>query len=981
MANIILEDILSKYNEELPAFINRLDLQTFGLNWKLHNYQKKALENAIKTLHLYFHDRDYLENGYRNGSFNQYPELTVTKDNENFELLAENGYQEKDSKIDFLNFINRASFWMATGSGKTLVLVKMIEQLYHLANQKDEEGKGYIPAYDILILAPKNKILDQIKEHIEIYNKNASVKIELKSLKDWDGKNQQYRMSYDPNSITVYYFRSDNIRTEHTAEYIDYKSVLNNGNWYILLDEAHKGDSEASKSQQYFSILSKNGFLFNFSATFVDTIDIVTTAYNFNLKKFIEKGYGKHLKVIDEEFKNFNNRNDNDFTEDEKNKIVLKSLLILTAIKKETEFIKQINPELYHNPLLITIANEVNTIKADLKIFFEQLARIASNNYNLETSKEELIKSFQVNDKSKEYQFKTEKIHNDFISTIRSLTKQDILRQVFNAENPSQIEYTTLEGNSKEIAFKLKTSEKHFCLLHASDVVKWEDNTLEYYEHSKTPVSKSFFNEINNEQSEINILLGSRIFTEGWDSNRPNVINFINFGVSKDAQKLVLQATGRGVRIQPYKGIRKRLDKLSKSEIKKIEQILPTEKRIEIIEQKKNLPIETLYIFATNKDVIKTIIGELNKNKTTKDWSYVKGIEKNDIKEELIIAEYTEAYNNIPPYRLSEEEYKELIKYIGKNESSNDKIILLQVFKVAKTIIDTLKEIRTEGRIIIEGENKRRSPIDNLILLDKHFHTKPKKLNKLKTVTDEIKHYKEIQVAHATENEINQLEEIIKKKALGKAKLTKEELFNKVRENEITYEEYNLELEKISIPDRDDFVINKNQVVLKININFLKEHFYKPILETDEQFKEYVRNIITEPSEIDFLNRLNDNKSILEKYDWWYFSKLVENVDDIYIPYYDTEKQEYRKFYPDFIFWLKKDDKYIIKFIDPKGSEIGHRNTKDKANGYSNIFNDIKLKHNDLEVKTDLFFFNDRKTGFTELDKYYTRDFNKMFGD
>ena len=973
MAEIILENILSKYDKELPAFFNNLDYQTFGLNWQLHDYQQKALENAVKALHIYFKDKQFLEQEYQAINYNAiYPELSVSKDNTNFQLLADNGYPVIDNKIDFLNFINRASFWMATGSGKTLVLVKLIEQIYQLANQK------HIPAKDILILAPKNKILDQIKEHIEIYNKKANIRIELKDLRDWSEVKQQQINFYGTNVLTVFYYRSDNIRAEHSSEYIDYRSIINNGNWYILLDEAHKGDSEYSKSQQYFSILSKNGFLFNFSATFVDTIDIVTTAYNFNLKKFIEKGYGKHIKIIDEEFKNFNNRNDNDFTEEEKYKIVLKSLLILTAIKKGTEFIKQINPDLYHNPLLITIANEVNTDTADLKIFFNQLARIATNDYDLDTAKNELINNLLDN---RNYQFNTETVNNDFIQTIRGITKQDVLEKVFNAKSPSKIEYTKIEKNTKEIAFKLKTSEKHFCLLHAAEVTKWEDNILDEYDHSETPVTKSFFNEINDSQSEINILLGSRIFTEGWDSNRPNIVNFINFGVSKKAQKLVLQATGRGVRIQPYKDIRKRLDKLSNSEKKKIESVLSTEQRKDILNKKKNLPIETLYIFATNKEVIKTIIEHLDKNKTTKDWAIIQGIKKNDIKEEIIFVEYETADSEIPPYKLSKKEYQDLIEFIGEEPNNNDKLILMKVpINASKTIVKTLTEIRTKGRISNKGIEKNRTPFDNLLILNTYFNTKPKKVKSLKKITDEIKHYKDIQISNITDSELNALNNLIRNKISDIKIYTKKELFNMVKEGKLTYKQYELEFEKISQPNDNEFVISNTQVKLKINTNFLKEHFYKPIIETEQQFREYVKNIITEPSEIEFLNNLNENKSLLNKYEWWYFSKLVENVDDIYIPYFDTEKQEFRKFYPDFIFWLKKGNKYVIKFIDPKGRQIGINNAKDKANGYHKIFNEVNIKHNSLDIKFDLYFYNN-KTGFKELDKYYTKDFEIIFNE
>ena len=53
------------------------------------------------------------------------------------------------------------------------------------------------------------------------------------------------------------------------------------------------------------------------------------------------------------------------------------------------------------------------------------------------------------------------------------------------------------------------------------------------------------------EKSDITILMGSRAFFESWDSNRPNVINFINIGTSAEAKKFITQSIGRGVRIEP----------------------------------------------------------------------------------------------------------------------------------------------------------------------------------------------------------------------------------------------------------------------------------------------------------------------------------------------------------------------------------------------------------------------------------------------
>lgn len=64
--------------------------------------------------------------------------------------------------------------------------------------------------------------------------------------------------------------------------------------------------------------------------------------------------------------------------------------------------------------------------------------------------------------------------------------------------------------------------------------------------------NESYFKNLNN-SLDINILMGSRSFYEGWDSNRPNVLLFINIGTGNDAKKFVMQSVGRGIRIEPLK--------------------------------------------------------------------------------------------------------------------------------------------------------------------------------------------------------------------------------------------------------------------------------------------------------------------------------------------------------------------------------------------------------------------------------------------
>lgn len=91
--------------------------------------------------------------------------------------------------------------------------------------------------------------------------------------------------------------------------------------------------------------------------------------------------------------------NETDFSEQEKQEIVLKTLLLLTYIKKHFEKIKQADNTLYHSPLLLTL---VNTEYSDLELFFMELEKVAKNEIRsdlLKKAKEELVQEFLDNAK------------------------------------------------------------------------------------------------------------------------------------------------------------------------------------------------------------------------------------------------------------------------------------------------------------------------------------------------------------------------------------------------------------------------------------------------------------------------------------------------------------------------------------------------------------------------------------------------------
>ncbi|MDD5689636.1 MAG: restriction endonuclease subunit R, partial [Caldisericia bacterium] len=81
---------------------------------------------------------------------------------------------------------------------------------------------------------------------------------------------------------------------------------------------------------------------------------------------------------------------------------------------------------------------------------------------------------------------------------------------------------------------------------------------------------------------------------------------------------------------------------------------------------------------------------------------------------------------------------------------------------------------------------------------------------------------------------------------------------------------------------------------------------------------------------------LAEPDNIFTQFDWWLFSKLDQTLDEVYIPYYNPKENNITNFKPDFIFWAQKDRRYLILFVDPKGTE--HADGYRKIDGYSKIF-------------------------------------------
>ena len=930
MKNILEKIIEEKSYDDLGNWCLP-SLSKFSDTKTLFEYQNGAIRNITKVLHEYFGEDKgkqhlfdlYKSHGLDNRSYavEKYASKTDkqnSKINSRFSLF-QNHFQivgnEGDEYISGSNFMNRACFWMATGSGKSLVLIKTIELLDYLQSQ------GLIPKKEIMLLLPREDLIKQFTREIAEFNKGRERQIELVNLKRYEDDKQGF--AFD-NSIKVYYYRSDLLRDERKENILDYRSYENNGNWYVFLDEAHRGGKEASLMQDYVSILSKNGFSFNFSATFTDNIDYLTTCYNFNLEKFILAGYGKNL-YLSQSYFSFTKDKD-DFSEREKQKQVLKSLITFALVKKQ----KKENS--YHHPLLITLVNSINTDDADLLLFFKKLEEIAGGHIEEQLfteTKNELVQDLRNHTS---FVFGDEQL-NFNITFLENIQFKDIFEQVFNATNYGKIEI--LEGEKgKEIVLKLQTSEKPFALIKIGDTGKFKREQLGVnYTVITSFDSKKYFEKINQSE-DINLLLGSRSFYEGWDSNRPNVINMINIG-KQDAKKFVLQGIGRGIRIEPHKGERKRL----------------AQNHID-----KNVLLETLFVFATDKNAVKAIIETVENEKNTEEQE-ISLFENTSKPFDLLIPIYKdeETRGKIAKFNIAKESLETFKKFIASFDTNT----LLIKTGIAKTDLEfLLNGITNDSLFQIKNENVF-SDMDLLLQrLVSHISVKNKVVSGIKEVSDEIIHFKHIKVVNFSDEEISSFKQKVQK-VKDFELIDKKDIEAKIKAGKLSFDEA---LKLGNATSEESFK--------DLKIKKIAEHYYLPLIYSDKEKVEYIKHIIEVESEVKFIKSLEKHIKEVKPDCNWMFSKIDQNLDTFHIPYFYKKENIYRKFFPDFIFWIKKDDNYIIVFVDPKGtSNADYQNKVDEfeklflENGQAKIFTyknfkitfELKLVASDVNSVSDKY--------------------------
>lgn len=140
-----------------------------------------------------------------------------------------------------------------------------------------------------------------------------------------------------------------------------------------------------------------------------------------------------------------------------------------------------------------------------------------------------------------------------------------MLSLIFNSSiSGAQLHLDNLKGKDGEIGLRIGTGE-YFGIINVGD-----SNTLAkrcevegISTKTKDYTERSLFATINKQESSLNVLIGSKKFTEGWSSWRVSTMGLLNVGRSEGSQ--IIQLFGRGVRLKGYRHSLKRTTKLDSS--------------------------------------------------------------------------------------------------------------------------------------------------------------------------------------------------------------------------------------------------------------------------------------------------------------------------------------------------------------------------------------------------------------------------------
>jgi len=845
--------------------------------------------------------------------------------------------------------LNKLALYNATGSGKTLLLHMNLLQFNHYAKDKIKINKT-------ILITPNEGLSNQ---HLkEFQESNIEAEIFSKDKTTATG-NKQVKANYSDVEI----IEITKLADENGDKTVAVDSFEENN--LVFIDEGHRG-AKGDIWKVNRDKLSAKGFAFEYSATFAQAINSSTgkkkteleneyakaILFDYSYKYFYNDGYGKDYFIL----------NISENNEEIKQTYLTASLLSFYQQMKIYESSKSLlKPYLIEKPLMVFVGSSVNAVRkssgkdvsdvVDVLLFINEFIK----NRVESIANIDKIMSFDsgLNKKDGSDIFAKK---FDFLEHIKQTTKldasamfDDMLNIIFNASGGG-LHIENLKGVDGEIALRIGENE-YFGVINVGD----SDKLVKICEANDMSIasrdfSSSLFKSINDTTSNLNILIGSKKFSEGWSSWRVSTMGLMNIGKKEGPQ--IIQLFGRGVRLKGYDFTLKRSSAMKGKEL-----------------ERKYCSIETLNIFGLKADYMKAF----------KDYLKDEGVPTDERVEFVLPLIYDEIYKTKKLKVLDLKEGKDFKKEVKLDleyiqTTAIHKRVILSLYKqvdelASKNISGDKLELNSET---LQDTHLSFINTDNLFFALEQFKNEKgwSNINISKANIEDLIRRNGWYTLYIPSNDMKVssfknlanfetiMITLLKKymKSFYEYKKSEwESQFLEYRELDETKDKANLidnytitaeekETELIEILQTLEKELKENRLPtfdradLKV-FNFNK-HLYNPLIYTNRG----MTSLSIKPIE------LNDGeKNFVEDLDGYLNRNGAKHKDtEIYLLRNQSKTGlgffAEGNFYPDFILWVVRNNKQYINFIDPKG--IRNLNTKNDPK--------INLSHKVKEIEKNL---------------------------
>jgi len=886
-----------------------------------------------------------------------------------------------------LEELNKLAFWNATGSGKTLLMHMNIKQYLHYAKIYSHGHQNRV-----LLITPNEGLSKQHLEEFKLsditanyFSKNDSGMyigqhvdvLEVTKLAESSGD----------KTVAVESFETDNL---------------------VLIDEGHGGMSGDSW-KKYRDALSLTGFAFEYSATFGQAINAASgekklkftqeyaksILFDYSYKYFYEDGYGKDYRIL-------NLKEDDDKYRSMYMTANLVSFFQQQLIFKEQK--KSLRDFLLSKPLWVFVGGRVNAVRKEggkdvsdvLEIVYFLTDFLKNPAHSIQDIDAVLHNKAGLVDKNGFSIFETSFSYLIDQNMKAESIFQQINELVFNNTTiGANLYLDNLKGAEGELGLRVGNSD-YFGVVNVGDEKKLYDlATSNNVLGNERDFSDSLFKRINDVDSTINLLIGSKKFSEGWSSWRVSSMGLMNVGKSEGSQ--IIQLFGRGVRLKGYNFSLKRstgLDDYQKPP--NIREIKSTLKHL-----------ETLQIFGVKADYMeqfKEFLEEEGLPINDSSWITIKipTVQKEIVQQNKL------KLISVKDSKNFKKEFTLILEY--KSKLFDGKLVELDWYPK----IDVLEK-RSPGEIFTKNQGylsqSHISLIDWTTLYldiqnfkaDKGYHNLAISIENLKSIIQEVSWYNlyipEHILAFDEYSKVWIWQELcvtLLKKYIEQFYLFYINEFNSDHVHAVqlsgTDDNFVLEFDIRLNTEKevDQYQSKVEQLKSEVlepafsNIQIANEasafdnilHLYKPLVYLGKNYQDRIQvsPIALDASEKKFLDDL-----------LMYITKNSESLKgtDVHVLRNQSKKglgffTNGNNFYPDFILWVLKGDKQHIKFIDPKGIRNSKGINDPKIQFHKVLKERVQPQVAEAGIILDSFIVSN--TSFLEVqwkDQLTIDDFNK----